>query len=300
MSNTWKLEIGHCRCFEVAEHTYARTKLNGEHQWYDCFGGHKGEDNTFPNFLWRKTSRYTRIKKTKLKEVDVDKAWADRIAGWGSKDLDDIQPAHAGLTYLITGVCHQACNRVLYAATEDPWGYINYPPSLDVSWVFYGYYGEGPMSSGDKASMKKLDQFKRQTTSIGESPELSAAASVQRYLDLELDRDELRELAAVHFGLEATDRRLQEMVDQLMKLLEKKSELDRALLTGEIRSISEAVEMVNGFSRQAFDIAVEQLSEAAPQVQLMATGNQEPAQAASESMMPELALYRELGKQVQY
>jgi hypothetical protein len=50
----------------------------------------------------------------------------------------------SGLLYGVTGVCHQACNRVLFSTLQGGFIYspVNWPPSLSASYWVYGFYGK--------------------------------------------------------------------------------------------------------------------------------------------------------------
>lgn len=154
---------------EIAQHTYAMVSRQGQTYALPCFGsfatqegqrGHSGVQ--YPAEMWTPWILWSRSKGFELPanllvalgmaqfsispgydwtENDWDAYWRDNpglngysVGSW------------AGIVYGITGVCHQACNRILWSTTKGNFldTAVNWPPSLSASYWVYGFHGRSP------------------------------------------------------------------------------------------------------------------------------------------------------------
>lgn len=152
---------------DLAHHTYAIAEKSGRLFAMPCFGSfamHEGErGNTgvrFPADLWSATILFPRFLGTALPanlSVALGMAQFTLLPAydWTNGDWDDywrrnpslngLSPScWAGLVYAITGVCHQACNRILWSSLQGGFlfGPVNWPPSLSASYWVYGFHGK--------------------------------------------------------------------------------------------------------------------------------------------------------------
>jgi len=152
---------------EVAQHTFAIAEKNQVKFALPCFGSFAladGERNNrgvvYPADMWTPwIVGSTNQGPAQLANLSVALGMAQftlfpRI-DWSVADWDThwrLNPAlngysvasWAGLIYGISGVCHQACNRVLWSTRKGVFDYaqVNWPPSLSASYWVYGFYGK--------------------------------------------------------------------------------------------------------------------------------------------------------------
>ncbi|MBC3916325.1 hypothetical protein H8L32_02385 [Undibacterium sp. CY18W] len=151
----------------IAQHTFAIAKKNDSTYAMPCFGsfalreeerGHRGV--VYPAELWSpwiigsqpqgqelpaNLSVALGMAQFKLFPGDDWKV-ADWDAYWASLDepFRGYSPqSWAGIIYGVHGVCHQACNRILWASRKGAFNYtpVNWPPSFSASYWAYGFYG---------------------------------------------------------------------------------------------------------------------------------------------------------------
>lgn len=152
---------------DLAHHTYAVAEKDGKAYAMPCFGSFALSENErgntgvrYPEELWSPSIIWSRQQGRRL---DANLSVALGMAqfsltprfDWTVEHWDDhwrINPrlngysvaSWAGLIYGITGVCHQACNRILWSTRMGAFGYgpVNWPPSLSASYWVYGFHGK--------------------------------------------------------------------------------------------------------------------------------------------------------------
>jgi hypothetical protein len=290
--------IGSYNCLgPAAQHTYA----SADSQWYDCFGGHEKDGKTVQSYFWEKTAYFSPLKPTRKTEVPINKDWADGIASWGSLATSDIQKSHAGIIYLVTGVCHQACNRVLFAATNDDWGYINWTPSFEQSYGLYGYYGGGAKGVFDKLRMKELYNFKKTYRTDFQLDSLSSTNNIlQEHLDSKPTKEQLREVIAFQFGVEQDDIRIEKVIEEQQEIYNRKYEFDRDLLSGNISSKKECTQIIDVLGRELLLTTINVFGTSSKGYNLDSSSEGANETFVSEDLMPDLGYYKELGNNVKY
>lgn len=151
----------------IAQHTFAIAKKNENTYAMPCFGsfalreeerGHRGV--VHPTELWSPwivgsrpqgqelpanlsvalgMAQFTLFPGDDWKVADWDAYWAslrEPLRGYSPQSW-------AGIIYGVHGVCHQACNRILWASRQGAFNYtpVNWPPSFSASYWAYGFYG---------------------------------------------------------------------------------------------------------------------------------------------------------------
>lgn len=305
MSST--LKIGYYDCFgDIAEHTYAAvTTSDGTTQWYDCWGGHSGSNDNWPaKFFWKK-DYWSRATETGERELSVDKHWVDGIASWGTYKPQDIKKSHAAIAYSINGVCHQACNRVIFPTKNHDWGFVNYPNSFNISFNLYGYYGGGKRGYRDKQEQQLLYAFRnvRGTHNDGFQAGLSIpsiAQILQQHLNDKPTKDQMREAIASRYELEKTDLRIDSLIEKQEKMYKQKEDYDRDLLSGNLKLKKEAVAIIGDLGKQLEKIAKEVLQDTPLYKELNLSSDNIDIPFVSEDMMPDMGYFQDLGKEVKY
>ncbi|MGB0931835.1 MAG: hypothetical protein ACPGVB_13720 [Chitinophagales bacterium] len=239
--------------FGTVQHAYSRIN----NQWYNCFGGHNGPNDKWPMDLWYKKSNWSFLRNSKKTSTnDASEAWSNRIAGWSMNPTPTkILASHAGLTYLISGVCHQACNSVMYSSGDSNWtyGYINNVSGMTVTWAIYGYYG----SPSDSLRIMQFDSFARglSSDSLSEEEELqkgvlSELQTLQQGLDAFTSGQysnptkESKDIAT-HFQVGENDGRIQPFMQGMNDLMKQKADYDKNLLLGKFSSPEEVATAYN-------------------------------------------------------
>lgn len=163
MSFDMSMQVGFYDAFgqPVAQHSYAIGAQHGTGTLFafPSFGGfalgpgdrgHKGV--VYPARMW--TPRMIGSQPVGIRlpsslymalgmgQFRVDPSYLYKVSDWDENRAPD--KCEAGLTYAINGVCHQACNRVMWATrmsnfTDCP---VNWPDSFSASYWVYGYYGK--------------------------------------------------------------------------------------------------------------------------------------------------------------
>ncbi|MFZ6760876.1 hypothetical protein ACO0K9_27035 [Undibacterium sp. Ji50W] len=151
----------------IAQHTFAIAEKNGNTYAMPCFGsfalreeerGHRGV--AYRAELWSPwiigsqrqgqdlpanlsvalgMAQFNLLPGYDWKVADWDTYWAGLSA-----PLRGYSPqSWAGIIYGVHGVCHQACNRILWASRLGAFNYtpVNWPPSFSASYWAYGFYG---------------------------------------------------------------------------------------------------------------------------------------------------------------
>lgn len=184
------------------EHTYAYIDHFGIRFGFPCFGGfseYEGEyDKTsvaYPSDIWEWSiltitcknlgrnlpanlfmalamAQYTLAPEILSFSVDSWKTY------WNHSDVkDDRGLCHAGIEYALTGVCHQACNRILTAATY-PMEVMDWPASFNVTRHLYGAHGDLSWGISAKPFIKELSQRAQSLEHIGINKLASAPQSL--------------------------------------------------------------------------------------------------------------------------
>lgn len=160
------IRAGYYDAFQLQgiDHTYAMLEHNGELWAFPCFGGVAlpGHDDLkqtnvrYPVDLWTPYAIGSRNAGSSLPanlhvalgmaQFRTNPAYNFRLSEWKEywKNAIDGAACWAGIVYGVSGVCQQACNRVLWASrsgdfTESP---VNWPPSFSSTYWVYGYYGK--------------------------------------------------------------------------------------------------------------------------------------------------------------
>ncbi len=151
----------------LAHHTYAIAEKDGRRYAMPCFGsfalseherGHTGV--RYPEELWSPSILWSRPQGKMLRaNLSVALGMAQfsilQQYDWTVEEWDEywrLNPSisgysvssWAGLIYGITGVCHQACNRILWSTLQGAFIFspVNWPPSLSASYWVYGFHGK--------------------------------------------------------------------------------------------------------------------------------------------------------------
>lgn len=153
-----------------AEHTFVTATRDGDAAQFafPCFGsfgyanGERGHQAVvYPAEFW---SPYAIGSRPQGKELRGNLYVALGMARWSTQPGYDYQErdwdnfwstlpeqlrgyspsCNAGLLYAVTGVCHQATNRILWASRQGDFTTtpVNWPPSFSKSYWVYGYYGK--------------------------------------------------------------------------------------------------------------------------------------------------------------
>jgi hypothetical protein len=146
------------------DHTYAILDHNGELWAFPCFGsvalreGHFGNTSVrYPADLWTPYMIGSRNLGTTLAanlhvalgmaQFRPNPTYNFRLseweAYWNSGAIDGAA-SWAGIVYGVSGVCQQACNRVLWSTRMDGFteSAVNWPPSFSSTYWVYGYFGK--------------------------------------------------------------------------------------------------------------------------------------------------------------
>ena len=176
----------------LAQHTYAAlTGPGGRPVRFGCYGGtdlNPGPNNVFPaHFYDPDILNFNPPPRGQTSPVALHAARAmasfsmapeirdiyDRRTG-GTTGLGDC----SGLVYAVMGVCHQMCNRVLWATAINQgftFARVNWPPSMRASHALYGFAGvAGPLGTMQSA----LDLMKRVMYPGGEAGVAEAEAEI--------------------------------------------------------------------------------------------------------------------------
>ena len=152
---------------DLAHHTYAVAKQDDRLHVMPCFGsfalreGERGNTGVrYPAELWTPSIIWPRQLGASLPaNLSVAMGMAQFSLTpyllWTPEEWDEhwrLNPREngyslacwAGLLYAITGVCHQACNRILWSTLQGGFVYsaVNWPPSLSASYWVYGFHGK--------------------------------------------------------------------------------------------------------------------------------------------------------------
>lgn len=151
------LKVGHYPIGGNLEHSFAVMEYNGEEYRFQCCGSVYDGNRSFPaNYYHCRNAWYTRNgSKTSETNIPCNARIAIALAqwsgdvDWGRHDYDRKGAGwlgfgdSSGIVYGLNGVCHQMCNTIACASwTHDPLAsLINWPPSLNVSKLFYDNRG---------------------------------------------------------------------------------------------------------------------------------------------------------------
>ena len=151
---------------DLAHHTFAVAEKNGQHHVMPCFGsfalseGERGNTGVrYPAELWSPSIIWPRQQGQGLPaNLSVALGMAQfsitphlnwTVAEWDEHWRRNPPAGYslaswAGLFYAVTGVCHQACNRILWSTLQGGFIYspVNWPPSLSASYWVYGFRGK--------------------------------------------------------------------------------------------------------------------------------------------------------------
>ncbi|MBN2006981.1 MAG: hypothetical protein JXA21_26765 [Anaerolineae bacterium] len=153
---------------QFAEHTFVIAEKDGDQYALPCFGGfalREPEDRghtgvVYPAELWSPYMLFSRPQGKSLRAnlfvalgmaqgtlcPRYDYKVQDWDTWWAQNPLlkDTSLSCNAGIAYGVTGVCQQACNRILWASQTGNFTYtpVNWPPSFSASYWVYGYYGK--------------------------------------------------------------------------------------------------------------------------------------------------------------
>lgn len=287
----------------VAHHTYVILERAGVPWAFPCFGGialregYRGASGVvYPADLWTPymigsqnvgpgmpaslymalgMAQFTTTPRTDWRVEDWERYWD------AAPIVEEGIACHAGLLYAINGVCHQACNRILWSSrrgafTECP---VNWPPSFSASYWVYGYYGK--LTEGDAVALaQELVRRLDAGASVGGHASAVARASATPLGDVveqivgsrggallaPVSRDERRPelvamLAAAPEGRAAASAptTIQGVADLDQRFGALKADLDRQLLRGELTNDAYA-QVLN----DAFRLMVEELRDALP------------------------------------
>ena len=157
---------------DLAHHTYAVAERNGQNHVMPCFGsfalseGERGHTGVrYPAELWSPSIIWSRQQGQSLPaNLSVALGMAQfsitphlnwTVAEWEehwrlNPSLNGYSLASwAGLLYAVTGVCHQACNRILWSSLQGGFIFsaVNWPPSLSASYWVYGFRGKDELAA---------------------------------------------------------------------------------------------------------------------------------------------------------
>lgn len=152
---------------DLAHHTYAVAEKDGQRHAMPCFGSFalsEGERNNtgvrYPAELWSPSIIWPRQQGQSLPAnlsvaLGMAQFTVTPYLGWTIAEWDEhwrrnpqlngySLASWAGLLYAVTGVCHQACNRILWSTLQGGFIYspVNWPPSLSASYWVYGFHGK--------------------------------------------------------------------------------------------------------------------------------------------------------------
>jgi len=174
---------------KYAEHTYAYIKPSrGKTVYFHCYGGINGPHNVVPASL-RKPLRIWEKLRNQHQDADLFKArciaqfsYVPKIKEhYSSKKGGIAFGDSSGILYAVTGVCHQMCNRILYAMKyrtnlfllpHEPG--IVLPPSFALSRLLYLNDGSLPSQPPWKLFLHHLSKLSAESVVY-----LSAAAKKQ-------------------------------------------------------------------------------------------------------------------------
>lgn len=286
---------------KVAHHTYVILEQGG-HSWgFPCFGGlalheqHRGATRVeYPASLWTPYMLQSQNVGTTLPanlfvalgmaQCSLSPAgnWtvADWESYWDENPVEEGIACHTGLAYGVSGVCHQATNRILWASRQGDFTTcpVNWPPSFSASYWVYGYYGkltEGVATDLASALVAKARagasaggrSIASMSTDQGPDEELNSAlgSALREGLRRPQERAErqleLEQILGLHHsgGLGVAAASMGSVVDCDQAFSQTKRELDQQLLRGEITNQAYA-ESLN----QAFDSLVVELRDRIP------------------------------------
>jgi len=149
---------------EGIDHTYAILDRAGELWAFPCFGGvalrngdeFKQTNVRYPVDLWTPYMIGSKSVGSALPanlhvalgmaQFRTNPAYNSRLSEWKTywdNHIDGIS-CWAGIVYGVSGVCQQACNRILWATRKDNFTEcpVNWPPSFSGTYWVYGYYGK--------------------------------------------------------------------------------------------------------------------------------------------------------------
>ncbi len=334
MQKNETMQAGYYDCFlGLAEHTFGYGEGEKVHQpgkaevWFDCFGGHEGPERVYPAPFYIKRGYLGFRKETSDTRIGADLIMArlltqmrddppsvdEEITEYGTDQF----PCHANLTYLITGVCHQACNSILASGrVENSWSilddyYLLCPPSGWVSYLLYGFWGCGIFPSAFEQRKDWFNYCGRNADLYREEGRLSASEDfmskqreisrweLQQAIDEIYDRHERGKALAIILELEEGDVEpgaFEAFLDRDEALFARKQENDLNLLRGNL-SKEEAAAALNEIAREYQKAVAEYCGDA---ILRKLQGDTEVGEVtiASVDQMPEIAAYVELGKQL--
>ena len=335
-----KIKAGYYNLFggPVGEHTFAIAEQGSDTYAFPCFGsfafGEKDRGQVgvvYPATLWSPYMLFSQPQGQELPanlSVALGMAQWEPIQGpptflvsdwdnfWSSlpESLRGLSPScNAGITYALTGVCQQACNRILWSTQQDWFTYtpVNWPPSFSASYWVYGYYGKLTEGAAVQFAAGLVAEAKRRTTRIMYEVSFDADNAGQLALEeanraaqktaLRQTRAALKTVApkikrnlevrkmlkAVPGGKRVVDsKQLSGMLGPDEKFNKLKLELDKQLLRGEV-SHDEYAGRVN----QAFSQMLEEFRNVLPPVTFRAMFRDVPTdgtiQLIARQQMPE-------------
>lgn len=258
----------------IAEHTYVGADSGGaQTTWFDCYGGHSGDDNVYPDPA-TVADGDLRLAKTICcldpndNRTDFDKRLGGRLV------LGDC----CGIIYGVMGVCFNMANRILYATDKAP--VIN-PAGSAIIYPLYGLYGtplgtSNPLFTALELVLKQfgvkipdtfnfaaylalcklvmqgapaanvtlssiLNAVTTEMTTFAEATRHEALLLEIREADsLDLPAKRLQLTIANRLGVDFDAGKSAELVGQINELASVKTELDRAFYEGTISLVKHA------------------------------------------------------------
>lgn len=201
------IKAGYYKLFgqQVGEHTFAIAERNGVQYAFPCFGCFARQERehgqtgvVYPAELWTPYMLFSRSQGKSLKaNLHVALGMAQRrleprtdyrVEDWDNwwnqlpEQLRYLSPScNAGLVYAVTGVCQQACNRILWSSQQDAFTHtpVNWPPSFSASYWVYGYYGKLSEPEAIWLATELVKEAKRRASRIlyAASAEVTSAAT---------------------------------------------------------------------------------------------------------------------------
>lgn len=154
----------------TAAHTYcAIAGRNGP--WFDCYGGHSGPDNHYP-VKHNTVPDSKRILAVTICCFNPKDSRANKDSNFNKKTGGELGTGDSScILYGVTGVCHQMCNRILWAVDlQVP----SNTPGYIASRTLYGTYGGAAPIGGTSVGWevyKKLCEKKASGQTDSESME---------------------------------------------------------------------------------------------------------------------------------
>ncbi|GAB2961259.1 hypothetical protein GCM10027048_31680 [Hymenobacter coalescens] len=237
------IRVGYYDAFSVEgiDHTYAILAHGDDTYAFPCFGdfatatsgpGARGNANIkYPVDMWtpyaigsqnvgstRGANLYVALG---MAQFSLNPAYNWKVADWPEGSQIGGTACWAGIVYGVSGVCQQACNRVLWSTSTQEFEFtpVNWPPSFSGTYWVYGYWGATTQLAADILASSLVQRASQQGT-LGRAAFTAPAA----------DPDFLRENA----------RLLRESLRQPVSQPERQLEIEHLLQASLAQGLTEA------------------------------------------------------------